>query len=257
VQTTYTGLRGYIEVQRDMYAEHNMYGDLKGFSFTHADILGWFLEKAEEFTGNNLELTKELKDSTPWFAPEIKQCYYNSMMYRSPFHADREVSYFEGWATSVIPIAHAWNVVDGKVADTTWELIREEDASEDTYLGIRIPGSFIMKVLSKSTHYRQANCAGPFLYDYIAVQLMNRPIYHAQLEIAQFEYEQNSLAMLHQPTGGWYNGEVDPRMLPAGPRAEWELNEECLVAARENLSNATKLAGEEYERYFQITTEDE
>lgn len=195
MQTTYTGLRGYIEAQRDMYAQHHVFGDLKGFSFTHADILGWFLEKAEEFTGNNLELTKELKDSTPWFAPEIKQCYYNSMMYRtelkvdyfqryynsvmyrSPFHADREVSYFEGWATSVIPIAHAWNVVDGKVADTTWELIREEDASEDTYLGIRIPGSFIMEVLDKSTHYRQANCAGPFLYDYIAVQLMNEAEY--------------------------------------------------------------------------------
>tara|TARA_B100000900_G_C20526274_1_gene694322 strand:- start:53 stop:613 length:561 start_codon:yes stop_codon:yes gene_type:complete len=175
VQTTYTGLRGYIEAERQMYAQHSVFGDLKGFSFTYADILEWFLENAEEFTGNNLDLVEEVRGSMP-FKPEIKQCYHNSMTYQNGFRGNADIDYVEGWATSVIPLNHAWNVVNDRVADTTWALIREKESNDD-YIGVRIPASFIGRVISHSSPYREAWCAGPFLYDYIAVQLMNEGEY--------------------------------------------------------------------------------
>ena len=155
------GIIDYLKTHSKMYREANMWGDLpKDAPIRVADIYDWFLKNATPLTGMDVELTD--KQIGHFFQPEIKQCYYNSMM------AHPELEYWEGWAAGIIPVNHAWNVKDGKVVDTTWSLLdyQREQAEHIVYLGIHIPREFMVSQLMIDTHFRQASFAGPFLYDY-------------------------------------------------------------------------------------------
>ena len=127
-----------------MYREANMWGDLpKDAPIRVADIYDWFLKNATLLTGMDVELTDAENKLSPFYKPEIKQCYYNSMM------AHPSLEYWEGWATSMIPLNHAWNVKDGKVVDTTWCLLDHQrgKAEHILYFGIYIPREFIVSQL--------------------------------------------------------------------------------------------------------------
>jgi hypothetical protein len=59
---------------------------------------------------------------------EMKQCYRNSWMAAEP-----GLTYYEGFALSIIPVMHAWLVnSDGVVVETTWEEVGE------TYIGVPV-----------------------------------------------------------------------------------------------------------------------
>jgi len=159
----FRGLRDYLKIQEKMYREHRIFGDLpKDAPIRVADIYNWFLRNAVPLKGMDVELTDAEIKLTRFYEPEIKQCYYNSMM------AHNSLEYWEGWATSIIPLNHAWNVKDGKVVDTTWNLLdhQREQAEDILYLGIKIPREFTMEILSVSTRFKRANMAGPFIWDY-------------------------------------------------------------------------------------------
>lgn len=159
----FQGIIDYLKIQEEMYGKHNVFGDLpKDAPIRVADIYNWFLENAVPLTGMDVELADAEMKLSRFFTPEIKQCYYNSMM------AHRSLEYWEGWATSMIPLNHAWNVKDGKVVDTTWSLLdhQRKQAEDILYLGIKIPREFIMENLSVNTRFKRANTAGPFLWDY-------------------------------------------------------------------------------------------
>ncbi len=159
----FQGIIDYIETHGKMYREQNIWGDLpKEAPIRVADIYDWFLKNAVPLTGMDVELADAEMKLTRFFKPEIKQCYYNSMM------AHPSLEYWEGWATSMIPLNHAWNVKDGKVVDTTWSLLdhQREKAEHILYFGIKIPREFIVSQLRNDTHFRQASHAGPFLWDY-------------------------------------------------------------------------------------------
>ena len=159
----FEGIIGFLKIQEKMYREHTMFGDLpKDAPIRVADIYNWFIENAVPLTGMDVELADAEIKLTRFYKPEIKQCYYNSMM------AHSSLEYWEGWATSILPLNHAWNVKDGKVVDTTWSLLdhQREQAEDILYLGIKIPREFMMKNLSINTRFKRANMAGPFLWDY-------------------------------------------------------------------------------------------
>jgi hypothetical protein len=144
-----TSLHNYLKHQRDMYRNQKMWGDLpKESPIRVADIYDWFLENAVNLEGMDLELADKAIQNH-FYEPEIKQCYYNSMM-------------------MMIPLNHAWNVQDGKVVDTTWSLLehQREGAEDLQYLGVKIPSSFIMELMSIDTKFKPANTAGPFIWDY-------------------------------------------------------------------------------------------
>ena len=159
----FEGIIDYLKIQEKMYREHTVFGDLpKDAPIRVADIYNWFIENAVPLTGMDVELADAEIKLARFYTPEIKQCYYNSMMAR------HSLEYWEGWATSMIPLNHAWNVKDGKVVDTTWSLLdhQREQAEDILYLGIKIPREFMMKNLSINTRFKRANMAGPFLWDY-------------------------------------------------------------------------------------------
>ena len=159
----FQGIIDYIETHGKMYREQNVWGDLpKEAPIRVADIYDWFLKNAVPLTGMDVELADAEIKLARFYTPEIKQCYYNSMM------AHHSLEYWEGWATSMIPLNHAWNVKDGKVVDTTWSLLdhQREQAEQILYLGIKIPREFIMENLSVNNRFKRANMAGPFLWDY-------------------------------------------------------------------------------------------
>ena len=157
----FKGMIDYLKIREKMHREHNILGDPQGAPIRVADLIHWFLENAVPLTGMDVELTDAQIKLTRFYEPEIKECYYNSMMYTF-------LEYWEGWASSMIPLEHAWNVKDGKVVDTTWSLLnhQREQAKDILYLGIKIPREFIREVLSVKTPFKGANMAGPFLWDY-------------------------------------------------------------------------------------------
>jgi hypothetical protein len=161
------GLVQYIEIQANMYREHTVFGDSLEAPIRLATVYDWFLKNAVLLEGMNIELSDStIEDSLLCYHPEVKQCYYNSMM--MPVMVDNSLEYWEGWATALIPCNHAWNVKDGKVVDTTWSLLdhQREKAEDIAYFGIKIPTAFVMEQLRVTTRFKQANQAGPFLWDY-------------------------------------------------------------------------------------------
>jgi hypothetical protein len=57
--------------------------------------------------------------------------------------------YVEGFATSVIPMPHAWLVdSDGNVIDPTWDKTYGDD-----YFGVEIPTQTLLKVILKTDQY--------------------------------------------------------------------------------------------------------
>jgi hypothetical protein len=82
-----------------------------------------------------------------------KECFMNA--YRLAEGSD--LIYVEGYATSVIPVLHAW-VLDprpndsGKIIETTWENPGEE------YFGVAMPMDYVRKVLLARKFYGVLDC---------------------------------------------------------------------------------------------------
>ena len=92
---------------------------------------------------------------------EMKACFMNAS--RQAHHP--EVFYCEGYATSVIPMNHAWVTVDGKGAiDTTWhteatpnpeygKMSGGYDSSGSAYFGIPFTDDFVRRWQMKTGYY--------------------------------------------------------------------------------------------------------
>ena len=126
------------------------------------DFWEWFENKAETYH------TTEVGDyECTYYAPEVKQCFYNAFMTLSEIE---DAKYYEGWAVTLsgisIPIEHAWLVTkEGRVIDTTFALLEREyghDKSEVVYMGVEIPYSYLLNAVVESGR------AGPFLRNYWA-----------------------------------------------------------------------------------------
>jgi len=82
--------------------------------------------------------------------PKVKLCYYNAQILT--LLSKGKARYFEGIGTCydarlgfLLPTPHAWNVVDGKAIDLTWEVIPNTVLEKCCYIGIEVPYSFLVK----------------------------------------------------------------------------------------------------------------
>jgi hypothetical protein len=86
----------------------------------------------------------------------MKECYYNAQRFALAFDGIR---YFEGFASAIIPVEHAWIVNDrGEIIETTWPVSGEYPPLE--YYGIEIPTDAILA--KWETGY-----AGQLLWDFL------------------------------------------------------------------------------------------
>lgn len=134
------------------------------------------LEKGSSFTES--ALSKDINEAKEWKKqrrPKIKQCFYNSQIFL--LTCDKG-EYYEGYCYSdLIPVHHAWIVIDGKVVDFTLEardrsLARKKIKSnslESVYLGVAIPKKKIMENIVKTgiaepiAHKHYLNMAARFV----------------------------------------------------------------------------------------------
>ena len=79
-------------------------------------------------------------DGVPKMPPKL--CFTNAF----GLAQSRGWSYAEGWATSVIPVHHAWCLNDaGRVVDPTWE-----EPEQSAYMGLRLDLDYVRTILLRS-----------------------------------------------------------------------------------------------------------
>ena len=96
------------------------------------DVWRWFLRSGREFSTINREHSRNLANH---YGAHERQCYANALQIAM---CEPELAYVEGFATSIIPVEHAWVVnKQGTVFDPTWILLGEDWTPD--YFGVEIP----------------------------------------------------------------------------------------------------------------------
>ena len=80
----------------------------------------------------------------------IKECFSNCL-HALMGNSDRLI-YCEGYASGVIPVHHAWLMLDGKVVDPTWHG-RDIVSPKTEYFGIQFNTQYVLKVARESGYY--------------------------------------------------------------------------------------------------------
>lgn len=108
-------LKEYMQAMAGMVA-----GGANMAEYNYSSVYDFVLDQGRECpaTARDEELAARITNWLPW-QPQLKECYYNAQFF-SLYWGER-ATYMEGIATSgLLPVNHAWNVVDGKVVDLTW-----------------------------------------------------------------------------------------------------------------------------------------
>ena len=88
---------------------------------------------------------------TGWERGEPRQCFRNAAVLALE---NDELTYVEGYATSLIPTSHAWVVNrDGVVHDPTWANLELEDAEHRAYFGVPFDTAFLARHTVKQMYY--------------------------------------------------------------------------------------------------------
>lgn len=133
----------YLQMTADMI-RHRPKG------FTYASLFDFGLVHGKPMTP-----VPNARDYAPKGEP--RQCYMNSTLLA---FESRRFIYCEGWALSVIPIPHAWNLIQirGKwyVVDSTWK----EPSKE--YFGVAFKTAYLKEAMRKQKYYGliDAFCSG-------------------------------------------------------------------------------------------------
>jgi len=96
-----------------------------------------------KLTPNEKKLLKKCRYST-----KSRECYYNSQMLNI---CNPKFKYYEGWylfEDIPIPLEHGFNVINGKVVDTTQ--FTERKSRKRNYFGINIPSKFVRKNMEET-----------------------------------------------------------------------------------------------------------
>jgi hypothetical protein len=93
----------------------SMYEQLASFHPIYSKVV----EQSTQFTRIDIEMSQKLAKQ---FRAVAKECYHNA--FKIAKKNPRQYAFYCGYATSVIPLPHAWNVdrATGTVIDTTWVL---------------------------------------------------------------------------------------------------------------------------------------
>lgn len=118
----------------------------------------WVLKNSESFTSTGKLTSAEKRLLIKYrCGTRAKECYYNAQLLslNSPFQ------YYEGWCLWEdigIPLEHGFNVLRGKVVDTT--LFDETRKRRRSYFGVHIPTKFVAE------NMRESGMAEQMLYKY-------------------------------------------------------------------------------------------
>ena len=84
---------------------------------------------SEVFTQEEIDIIKKI------LKPQPKECYRNATLLTHYFD-NHTIEYVEGYSNSIWPIEHAFNKVDGKYIDITYELAIGLDVTQEEYASI-------------------------------------------------------------------------------------------------------------------------
>ena len=118
----------------------------------------WVLKNGESFTSTG-KLTPAEKRMLITYrcGTRVKECYYNSQL----LSLNSSFQYYEGWylwEDIPLPLEHGFNVLRGKVVDTT--RFDENRKRRRSYFGVHIPTKFVAK------NMRESGMAEQMLYKY-------------------------------------------------------------------------------------------
>lgn len=105
----------------------------------HEDV--WHLDVWREFERQSMAFTvvdwEESLKVARLYKATLKQCYVNCRIISA---INRNYRYFEGFATAIIPIEHAWLVrrSDGVVIDPTFVLLPDDDGAGYDWFGVHV-----------------------------------------------------------------------------------------------------------------------
>lgn len=85
---------------------------------------------SEVFTQEEIDIIKKS------IRPQPKECYRNATVLTQYFRGNHTIEYVEGYSYSIWPIEHAFNKVDGKYVDITYELALGLDVTKGEYASI-------------------------------------------------------------------------------------------------------------------------
>jgi hypothetical protein len=149
---TATGRGGPQEsASRQMVEAFVSIGDAGG---ANTKYMKYILDHGEHFSKVNTTVSTEVRTR---YGCKTKECYYNAMIIG--LMEEGTYDYYEGYATGVIPVPHAWVVKKGTqdVIDPTWT---DRSSRPGDYFGVKIPMRFVRKYMKK--HGR----SGPLLPAY-------------------------------------------------------------------------------------------
>lgn len=122
----------------------------RGFSYSCVE--DWLLQHGTEMsppatrTPGDLSRLQSLRKQ---IRPQIKQCFANCQ--GAVLSLDEGVTYCEGYVSSVIPIFHAWLMVDGELWDPTLELVLGN--APTVYFGSAFPLNIVRStILARETY---------------------------------------------------------------------------------------------------------
>ncbi len=87
--------------------------------------------------------------------PDIHACYRTAQLLAMIDSQHGRVKYQEGFALSIAPVQHAWNTIDGKLFDLTFDLLekRGHSCADVQYFGIAVPTDEVKRVVCKLASY--------------------------------------------------------------------------------------------------------
>lgn len=127
----------YLSAMSDMIAK--MKYASKDRLFYHS-IEQFVLENGSEYAYSR---------NTDYGFGKMRECFMNAFQLAI---ANPELTYVEGYATSIIPTLHAWCITkDCKVVDNTWK--HDKNAPNRGYYGVWFPTDYIMQIAYKRGKY--------------------------------------------------------------------------------------------------------
>lgn len=102
----------------------------------------WLLTEGKEFSADMIDIEQSEKIKNLYNC-KVKECYANCQKVAIQ---DSNFLYIEGYATSIIPVSHAWlfDFKNNKIVDPTWVSEKRKFNILD-YFGIVIPEEFVVK----------------------------------------------------------------------------------------------------------------
>ena len=100
------------------------------------DYWQWFKAMGKSFGPGDIDKADSRRIQKR-FGSKIKECYYNAWMVHQ---VQPQYKYFEGFVSGLIPIEHAWLVLDGKVIDPTLAVNVRGDKNRfgSEYFGVEV-----------------------------------------------------------------------------------------------------------------------